>query len=149
MWDLNRGARYYLAGPMTGIPQFNFPAFFAAAQALRQRGFTIVSPAELDEDATRDAALASPDGAMPSTGELGGRTWGDILARDVKVVADRCDGIIFLPRWFESRGARLEAYVGILCGHVFGRYDPEHKTAHRYATTSVRRHLARELLNGK
>jgi hypothetical protein len=34
---------------MTGIAQFNFPAFDAAAAELRDQGYEIISPAELDD----------------------------------------------------------------------------------------------------
>lgn len=115
--------KYYLAGPMSGIPQFNFPAFEAAAKDLREHGFEVKSPAEMDNDETRAAALASPDGA-PGSGSANGETWGDFLARDVKIVADEVQGIIFLPGWERSRGARLEAFVGLLCGHQFLKYSP-------------------------
>jgi hypothetical protein len=40
-------ARVYIAGPMRGIPEFNFPAFDAAARG-RAMGLEIISPAELD-----------------------------------------------------------------------------------------------------
>lgn len=112
---LHPGSKIYIAGPMTGIPQFNFPAFDAAALELRALGFTVVSPAELDDKSSRDAAMASPDGA-PGTGSSHGETWGDFLARDVKLVADNVDGIAVLPGWHKSRGARLETFVAYLCG---------------------------------
>lgn len=115
---------FYLAGPMSGIPQFNFPAFFNAAQLLREGGITIYSPAEMDEPATRAMALASKDGAH--TGE--GESWGTCLARDVKLIADVVDGIIFLPNWYKSRGARLEAYVGLLCKREFHYYLGDGRT---------------------
>jgi hypothetical protein len=100
---------------MTGIPQFNFPAFDEAAADLRMRGYTVVSPAELDRPDTRAAALASPDGAMGS-GTNNGETWGDFLARDVKLIADEgIEAIVCLPGWEKSRGARLETFVGRLC----------------------------------
>jgi hypothetical protein len=109
--------KVYLAGPMTGIPQFNFPAFDAAAAELRAFGYEVVSPAEMDDPETRAAAMASPDGA-PGSGSSNGETWGDFLARDVKLIAD--DGIkaiYVLPGWSASRGARLETFVGAaLCG---------------------------------
>lgn len=38
----------YLAGPMRGIPEYNFPAFYAAAAALRAHGLNVWSPAEND-----------------------------------------------------------------------------------------------------
>ena len=37
----------------------------------------------------------------------------------VKLIADQVQGIIFLPNWQKSRGARLEAFVGLLQGKDF------------------------------
>lgn len=116
--------KFYLAGPMSGIPQFNFPAFDTAATRLRDLGHEIVSPAELDDDETRAEALDSLDGRPTQRDKVNGQTWGDFLARDVKIVADQVQGVVFLPGWEKSRGARLEAFVGVLCGHKFAEYDP-------------------------
>lgn len=110
--------KVYVAGPMTGLPAFNFPAFDLAAKVLRERhGFDVVSPAEIDNPETRRTALASPDGA-PGSGSANGETWGDFLARDVKLIADQgIEAIVVLPGWRKSRGARLETFVGhALCG---------------------------------
>lgn len=38
----------YISGPITGMPDLNFPAFHAAAAALRAAGYTVTNPAELD-----------------------------------------------------------------------------------------------------
>lgn len=123
----------YIAGPMSNLPQFNFPLFEAVAVALRADGWTVVSPHECDSEETRTAAWASPDGKYTDT--VGNETWGDCLARDVKMLADgiyiadkrgvtgdkptAIDGIAFLPNWEKSRGARLEAFVGLLTGKEF------------------------------
>lgn len=114
---------YYLGGPMTGYPQFNFPAFDRAAERLRKHGYDIISPAELDDEATRESALASADG-KPGSGSHNGETWGDFLARDVKLIADKVDGAIFLDGWEKSKGARLEALVCVLKGKPVYRYLP-------------------------
>ncbi len=115
---------WYLAGPMTGIPQFNFPAFEEAANELQNRfGLCVISPVELDAGEVGDAARMSPDGELVG-GQVGGQTQGDLLARAVKTITDVCCGIIFLAGWEQSRGARLEAFVGILAGYHFARYAP-------------------------
>lgn len=106
---------------MTGYPQFNFPAFEAAAMKLRKRGYQVISPHEQDSPAVQKAALASKDGKLD--GSIAGETWGMILARDVRIVADECKGIVFLEGWAKSRGAKLEATVGLLCGHKFYSWD--------------------------
>lgn len=115
--------KFYLAGPMSGYAQFNFPAFIQAAKELRAMGFGIISPAEMDKEAgIAEAAMASKDGKLID-GKIEGQTWGDVLARDVKVVADIVDGIIFLPNWITSKGARLEAYIALITGkRVFMEY---------------------------
>lgn len=85
---VTRLKRIYVSGPMTGLPDHNFPAFHAAAARLRVAGFEVIDPAE----------------------NFGGRT--DLpretyLRADVILVA-QCDGIAMLPGWQESRGAKLE-----------------------------------------
>lgn len=100
---------WYLGGPMTDWPKFNFPAFDDAAADLRSRGMNIVSPAELDSPGARVAALASADGGEQ---RIAGHTWSDFLERDVVIVAlPNCQGGIFLPEWDTSNGATLETYV--------------------------------------
>lgn len=115
--------RWYLAGPMSNIPQFNFPLFERATVSLRDMGYNIVSPHEQDSEAVQVAAWASPDGKLVG-GEIAGETWPQILARDVVLVGDKVDGIIFLPNWWQSRGAKLEAFVGLLTNKQF-RYFSE------------------------
>lgn len=114
---------YYLAGPMSGLPQFNMPEFDGAADKLRANGYAVISPAELDSPEMRAQAMASPDGKMPEGGRLAGESWADVLARDVKVIAEQVDGVIFLPNWYLSRGARLEAFVALMTGKkLFANY---------------------------
>ncbi len=110
--------KIYLAGPMTGIPQFNFPAFDEVARQLRSLGHEVVSPSELDTSDTRAWALASKNGVPPGGVTPEGETWGDILARDVKLVADSdIDAVVVLKGWERSRGALLETFVaGSLLG---------------------------------
>lgn len=111
--------KWYLAGPMTNIPQFNFPLFREATAALRAQGFDITSPAEQDTPAVQTAAFASPDGKLDPTGKIGDETWGEILAKDVKLIANDIFGIIYLPNWADSRGSLLETAVALLCGRAF------------------------------
>jgi hypothetical protein len=98
---------WYLGGPMTGLPQFNFPAFKAAANQLRADDHNIISPAELDDPEAEAKALSSEDGAKDSAG-----LWADYLSRDIIICSlPNCLGGIFLPGWHNSAGALLESFV--------------------------------------
>ena len=132
----------YLAGPMSGVNQLNFPLFFKAAEVLREQGYDIISPAEMDDE----SIVAS---ALKSTGSYtGDGTWGDLLSRDVKIIADKVKGIVFLPGWNKSRGARLEAYVALICGHTeFHLYDERDEDAFRVNIEFVKRGVTRGLTN--
>lgn len=100
---------FYLGGPMSGLPQFNFPEFDRVAAKLRAAGHNIVSPAELDSPHDRAAALVSQDGADVKVMDKG---WEDFLMRDVVICAmPTCRGGIFMPGWEDSEGASLESYV--------------------------------------
>lgn len=82
--------RIYLSGPMTGLPEFNFPAFHAAAAKIRAHGHDVFNPAESVVDASG--------------------TWEEFMRHDLKALCD-CDTIAILPGWATSRGAHLEVYV--------------------------------------
>ncbi len=128
---------YYLCGPMTGYPQFNIPLFQRAAQIARRAGILVVSPAELDDPQIAAASLASKEGNLVD-GKINGHTWGDLLSRDVKVVADQVQGILLLEGWWHSRGARLEVLTGLLCGHEFLEYYDDVEVIGALPTEAVR-----------
>lgn len=85
---------YYLNGPMSGLPEYNFPAFAAAARFLRVRGLTIVSPHEKGSEADT------------------GRSYVSYLKEDAVLLA-ACDAIILLPGWPTSTGARMELELAL------------------------------------
>ena len=88
--------RIYIAGPMTGLPEFNYPAFHDAAAHLRALGYDVVSPAEINA-------------------ELAHEGWLPCMRRDIAGLV-RCDGIALLPGWNRSRGAQIEATLAISLG---------------------------------
>lgn len=122
--------KLYLSGPMSGKPAFNIPKFDAYAKALRSLGHEVVSPAELDDPAFRDLCLLCHTGSMDELRDLCHAvkiepdSWGDLLARDVKLLADDgIEGIVVMDEWEDSRGALLETYVGRLCSLGIYEFD--------------------------
>lgn len=83
--------KVYIAGPMTGLPDFNYPAFFEAEKELQEQGHETLNPARAE-------------GRQKCT------TWLDYMRAGLRDVAD-CDGIALLDGWQDSRGAALEAHV--------------------------------------
>jgi len=113
--------KVYIAGPMSRLPQFNFPYFDGVAKLLREHGYTVVSPAELDDDEFRARVMAHNITGF-ETDLLG--AWADCLSRDVKLITDDgIEGIVLLHGWEKSRGAKLEAYVGLLNDLKFALFD--------------------------
>ena len=83
--------RIYLAGPMTGHAEHNFPAFHAAAARLSAVGWEVFNPAD----------------------NFGGRT---DLPRESYLRADlvllaQCDALALLSGWRDSLGAKLEYLI--------------------------------------
>lgn len=83
--------KYYLAGPMAGIAERNFPLFKSAAEWLRAQHYEIMSPAELNV-------------------EYLGKGRSLCMRRDIEFVM-QCDGIFLLPGWKSSQGAITEYAV--------------------------------------
>lgn len=83
--------KLYLAGPMTGLPDFNYPMFHRYAALLRGRGYEVFNPAEA-HGGQQDLPL-----------------W-QYYAEDLPQVA-AADGVAVLPGWQESTGAKIEVLV--------------------------------------
>lgn len=108
--------KIYLAGPMRGIPEFNAPAFHAAAAKLRADGHEVFSPAEqsikLFGDAVRKAA-AGDEGAMGGDAETIGRT---VFHLDLTYICLQAEAVALLPNWRNSKGATAEHATALALG---------------------------------
>lgn len=86
--------RAYLAGPMRGYPQLNYPAFLDAARKLRAAGWHIWSPVEHNiENGIDDTQYAELRKA---------------LAADLSYICQHADAVIVLPGWQQSLGVNAE-----------------------------------------
>lgn len=90
--------KIYLAGPMSSIPDYNYPAFNKAAKKLRAEGHFVGNPAELSP-ATKDYRAC--------------------LAVDLAWITAHADAIALLPGWEHSRGARCEHALAQCLGLKF------------------------------
>lgn len=88
-WKGGLMAKVYIAGPMTGYPELNYPAFHDAAARFRRMGFEVVSPAELN----------------PITEGYHAAMRKNILA------LIECSHIHMLQGWQASKGATLEHHI--------------------------------------
>lgn len=105
--------RLYLAGPMRGIPEYNFPAFFEAERQLRQLGFVVENPARVDAEAGMQ--WQGQDGSFRSLAQQGFNI-AETMAMDLAIIARRCDGVCVLPGWELSTGARAEVALAQAIG---------------------------------
>lgn len=111
--------RVYLAGPMRGIPEFNFPAFHAAAALLRAEGHVVFNPAEKDVE-TYGENVTSPTGNERTLARKVGKTplelRREVFLVDTEWICKHADAIALLPRWESSKGATAERALGIALG---------------------------------
>jgi len=100
--------RLYLAGPMRGKPQFNFPAFHTASAKLRAAGHEVFSPAERDEGAYgKDFAAKNAAGCVKLAAAQG-FSLREALEADTQYICRHAEGIALLPGWNKSKGAQAE-----------------------------------------
>jgi Domain of unknown function (DUF4406) len=109
--------KIYLAGPMRGIREFNFPAFYAAAAKLRAEGHEVFSPAERDNEKHGvDISKGNARGDERLATEQHGFNLRDALGDDLAWICAHADGIALLPGWEVSKGANAERATAIALG---------------------------------
>ena len=80
--------KLYLAGPMSGLPDFNYPTFDRYAKLLREKEFEVFNPAEAHNGET-------------------GLPLSKYFETDLPEVC-RADAVAVLPGWRDSKGASIE-----------------------------------------
>lgn len=86
--------RIYIAGPVTGKPDLNRPAFESAAVCLEAAGHTPIVPHWF----------------VPPYAE-----WQTAMRRSIETLV-KCDGVALLPGWQGSKGARIERSLALDLG---------------------------------
>lgn len=76
----------YIAGPMSGLPNYNREAFFREAEKLRQLGAIVLNPAH------------APDGLRSH----------DSYMRIALAMLGEADCMVVLPNWKNSKGVAME-----------------------------------------
>lgn len=77
--------KVYIAGPMTGIPEYNRPAFHKVAAQLTEQGHVALNPSILPDGLSKAAYM------------------------DICCAMVRCaDGVYMLEGWEKSEGALIE-----------------------------------------
>lgn len=111
--------KVYIAGPMTGIADFNYPAFHAAAARVADHGWEPLNPA------VQDLTFANEHEGEHEVIRA------HYLFRDILMVLE-ADALAVLPGWQRSTGADLEVHIARVLGKPL--YDavtlePYHETA--------------------
>lgn len=86
---------FYVCGPMRGYKDLNRPMFILVARLLREKGFTVWSPAE--------------------NGSYLESSFAECMTGDLDAIINKCDGIALLPGWRNSLGANTEAFTAFVC----------------------------------
>ena len=100
--------RLYISGPMTGMPDLNFPAFLAATKKLRSMGYQVINPVEINDDPNAK--------------------WEDCLKKDIEELM-KCNAIVLLDGWHQSKGAQLEMHLAHRVGMEIRFYKDVVKSA--------------------
>lgn len=101
--------KIYVAGPMRGIAEFNFPAFHGAAAALRAEGHEVFNPAERDiEHHGVDISKGNATGCEELAAKQHGFNLREALCDDLTFICLHADAVAVLPGWEKSKGAQAE-----------------------------------------
>ena len=105
---------------MSGIPEFNFPAFFAAEDRLKAGGWNVFNPAAKDQELDLDKeAVATGDAKLVIER---GFDFREAYLWDVTKII-QSEGIYMLKGWQYSPGATGEHAVAVAMKRHYPNYQ--------------------------
>lgn len=93
--------KIYIAGPMRGLPNFNYPKFNDYAESHRAVGWDVVNPVEIG------AGYGTPEQINSDPALLAA-----VMAAEIHAL-ETCDAIYLLDGWHKSEGALKELATAI------------------------------------
>ena len=109
--------KIYLAGPMRGIAEFNFPAFYRAQAQLEREGHLVFNPAAKDNERYgTDISAGNPEGREDIAASQHGFSLREALRLDLAWICAEADAIALLPGWRNSKGATAEHATAVALG---------------------------------
>jgi len=114
------GDGVYIAGPMRGYEEFNFPAFHAAEMRMILGGWNPFNPARRDVERHDgvDISKGNVNGDESKAAEDHEFSLRDALGEDCEWICHEADAIVMLPGFAESKGARAELALAEALGHT-------------------------------
>ena len=95
----------YISGPMKNMTDGNMAAFDEAEKQLKQLGFDVLNPHKICEELN---IRFFEMGKVPE--------YEDYLKEDIIQMLSKCDKVLVLPGWRQSKGSKLEIANAIACG---------------------------------
>lgn len=87
----------YIAGPMTGYEEFNFPAFDEASHKYKEQGYQVINPADLARNRARAKNV-----------EVSQLPLRELAHVDISIMTQQATHIYMLNGWQYSKGAKAE-----------------------------------------
>lgn len=110
--------KIYIAGPMRGLPEFNFPAFDAATRVLAAQGHETFNPADRDRDSGFDVTGMTGHENLADAGF----SLRDALHADTQYISLHADAVALLPGWEKSSGVAAEVALARALGLPVAEY---------------------------
>ena len=101
---IRKRPKIYIAGPMRGLPDFNYPKFNHFAEAHRAVGWDVANPVEIGAD------YGTPEQINDSPALLAA-----VMAAELHAL-ETCDAVFLLDGWHKSVGAQKELAAAISYG---------------------------------
>lgn len=98
----------YIAGPMRGHDNWNFDSFDRQAKLLRQNGWQVINPAELERNLQKKYGEMHPHEFNPDSNQSDQEFLRKALQQDMTEICTNCTALYMLSGWEKSKGAIAE-----------------------------------------
>ena len=95
----------YISGPIKNMTDGNMPAFDKAEKQLKEMGYETLNPHKIGEELN---IRFFEMGKVP--------TYEDYLKEDIIQMLAKCEKVLVLPGWRNSKGSKLEIAIALACG---------------------------------